>query len=132
MAYRLLADVFASLHLLFVLYVAFGGFLTWWWPRTFVLHLAAVVWGAASVLVGFDCPLTSLENWARRAAGEAALPPEGFIAHYLTGVVYPDSALGAVRAAAVVCVLVSWAVLWWRHRTRRRAVRKLASGLTRQ
>ncbi|NLV78914.1 MAG: DUF2784 domain-containing protein [Rhodococcus sp.] len=128
MAYRLLADVVASVHLLFVLYVTFGGFLTWRWPRTVVLHVAAVVWGAGSVAIGFECPLTSLENWARRSAGAASLPPDGFIAHYLTGVVYPESAVGLVRIAVAVCVLASWTGLWWR----RRAARRLAPGLTRQ
>jgi hypothetical protein len=130
MAYRLLADATAFVHLLFVLYVAFGGFLTWRWPRTIVAHVLAVAWGAGSVVVGFDCPLTSAENWARAEAGEAGLPPGGFIEHYLTGVIYPESALGLVRAGVVVCVAVSWAVLWVRHgRTR---ARKAAPGLTRQ
>lgn len=118
MAFRLIADLTAAVHLLFVLYVAFGGFVAWWWPRTIVAHVAAVVWGAGSVVVGFDCPLTAVENWARRRAGAEGLPPSGFIDHYLTGVIYPESALGLVRALAAGCVLVSWA-LWWR-RVRRR------------
>ncbi|MFD6897844.1 DUF2784 domain-containing protein [Rhodococcus sp. NPDC060086] len=130
MAYRLLADATAFAHLLFVLYVAFGGFLTWRWPRTIVTHVLAVVWGAASVIIGFDCPLTSAENWARTRAGESGLPPGGFIEHYLTGVIYPESALGSVRAAVVVCVVVSWTVLWTRHRHSR--VRTVAPRLTRQ
>ncbi|TCN57929.1 uncharacterized protein DUF2784 [Rhodococcus sp. SMB37] len=130
MVYRLLADATAFVHLLFVLYVAFGGFLTWRWPRTIITHVLAVVWGAGSVIVGFDCPLTSAENWARDKAGDSGLPPGGFIEHYLTGVIYPESALGLVRAGVVVCVVVSWSVLWVRHgRTR---VRKGALGLTRQ
>jgi hypothetical protein len=130
MAYRVLADVTALLHLLFVLYVAFGGFITWRWPRTIVAHVVAVAWGGASVIVGFDCPLTTVENWARRQAGDAGLPPNGFIDHYLTGVIYPESALGLVRALAVMCVVSSWTVLGLRHGLRRR--RNLAPGLTRQ
>ncbi len=45
MAYRLLADVTVAAHLAFLLYVTFGGFLAWRWPRTLALHVVAVVWG---------------------------------------------------------------------------------------
>lgn len=128
MAYRLLADVTVVVHLAFLLYVTFGGFLAWRWPRTLVLHVVAVVWGFATVLVGFDCPLTDLETWARRRAGIAGLPPSGFIDHYLTGVIYPESAVGLVRAAVAVTIVVSW-LGWW---LRRRRVSRVASRLTRQ
>ncbi|MEE2032998.1 DUF2784 domain-containing protein [Rhodococcus chondri] len=129
MTYRVLADATALTHLLFVLYVTFGGFLTWHWPRTILAHVPAVVWGGASVIVGFDCPLTTVENWARRQAGVAGLPPSGFIDHYLTGVIYPESAIGLVRALVLLCVVGSWIGLWLRHR---RGRRNLAPGLTRQ
>ena len=33
MLYRVLADVVVVLHLAFILYVAFGGFLAWRWPK---------------------------------------------------------------------------------------------------
>ncbi|WP_068157256.1 DUF2784 domain-containing protein [Rhodococcus phenolicus] len=128
MPYRVLADGIAVTHLIFLLYVMFGGFVAWRWPRTIALHVCAVAWGLASVLVGFDCPLTHAENWARHRAGEAGLPPAGFIDHYLTGVVYPESALGPVRVLVAVCVLVSWVGLW----RRLRRVSYVASGVTRQ
>ena len=123
MAFRVVADLTAFVHLLFVFYVACGGFLAWRWPRTIVTHVGAVLWGAASVAVGFDCPLTAMENWARRHAGEEGLPPSGFIDHYLTGVIYPESALGAVRALVAGAVLVSWAVWWRRNRVTKLAPR---------
>src|SRR5690606_32478582 len=74
------------------------------WP-----HLAAVVWGFGSVLVGYDCPLTHLENWARRSAGTAELPSTGFIDHYLTGVVYPEDSVELIRLLVAAVVLLSWA-----------------------
>jgi hypothetical protein len=91
-----------------VAYVVVGGFVAWRWPRTIWLHLLAFGWGFSTVLFGFDCPLTYLENWARHRAGVAGLPPSGFIDHYLTGVIYPESALGLVRVLVAVCVVVSW------------------------
>ncbi|WP_232716749.1 DUF2784 domain-containing protein [Gordonia metallireducens] len=114
MPYRVLADGMAVLHMMFLLYVMFGGFIAWRWPRTVVLHLAAVGWGIASVGIGLGCPLTDAENWARHQAGEKGLPPTGFIDNYLTGVIYPDSALGLVRGLVAALVVVSWVGLWWR------------------
>ncbi|QBJ98427.1 DUF2784 domain-containing protein [Rhodococcus sp. ABRD24] len=108
MLYRITVDATVVIHLAFLGYVVAGGFLAWRWRRTIWLHLLAVAWGFSSVLVGIDCPLTDLENWARTRAGEQQLPSSGFIAHYLTGVVYPENAVGLVRALVAVCVLVSW------------------------
>jgi len=116
--YRLLADVTAIVHLLFVGYVVVGGFLAWRWPRTLWLHLVAAGWGFGTIAVGYDCPLTHLENWVRELAGQQGLPSSGFIDHYLTGVIYPESALALVQLMAACCVLASWAGWLWllRHR----------------
>lgn len=115
MWYRLLADLTVTVHLLFIGYVVAGGFLAWRLPRTIWLHGLAAAWGLGSVVIGYDCPLTYAENWARRRAGTPELPPEGFIDHYLTGVIYPDSVLVEVQVLVAACVLVSWAG-WWRTR----------------
>ncbi|WP_433761070.1 DUF2784 domain-containing protein [Nocardia sp. CA-135398] len=127
MVYRLLADATAAVHFVFVAYVVVGGFLAWRWPRTIWLHLIAFGWGFSTVLVGFDCPLTYLENWARHRAGVAGLPPSGFIDHYLTGVIYPESALGLVRGLVAVCVAVSWVGYAWRVRAMRSATSETLS-----
>ncbi|MFE6924320.1 DUF2784 domain-containing protein [Nocardia sp. NPDC057663] len=109
MPFRVLAELIAVTHVAFIAYVVAGGFLAWRWPRTIGLHLLAAAWGFGTILIGFECPLTHAENWARRSAALAELPAAGFIDHYLTGVIYPDSALGVVRLAAALAVLVSWA-----------------------
>lgn len=108
MSFRLLVDATVVVHMAFLVYVTIGGFFAWRWPRTIVLHVAAVVWGFGTVLLGLNCPLTHLENWARRRAGEQALPPSGFIDHYLTGVLYPANAIGLMRALVAACVFASW------------------------
>lgn len=108
MLFRLLVDATVVVHMAFLVYITIGGFLAWRWPRTIVAHVAAVVWGFSTVLVGIDCPLTHLENWARARAGEQALPSTGFIDHYLTGVIYPESAVGLMRALVAACVFASW------------------------
>lgn len=108
MLYRVLADATAVVHFAFVAYVVIGGFLAWRWRRTIYAHIAAFGWGFSTVVFGIDCPLTHLENWAREAAGDQGLPPSGFIDHYITGVIYPESALGLVRLLVAVSVVVSW------------------------
>jgi hypothetical protein len=123
MLYRLLADATALVHFVFIGYVVAGGFLAWRLPRGIWLHLIAVAWGFGSILFGFDCPLTRMEDWARHRAGMAGLPSSGFIDHYLTGVIYPDSALGLVRISVAICVITSWIGFGLRQRSRVRAMR---------
>lgn len=108
MIYRVVEVLAVALHFTFIGYLVFGGFLAWRWPRTLPLHVIAVVWGAGSVLVGYECPLTWLENWARLSGGRSALPSTGFIAHYLTGVVYPVEAVNLVRLLVIAVVVGSW------------------------
>ncbi|WP_039797901.1 DUF2784 domain-containing protein [Nocardia araoensis] len=117
MLYRLLADATAVTHFAFVAYVVVGGFLAWRFVRTIWLHALAVCWGFSTIVFGFDCPLTYSENWARERAGEQRLPSSGFIDHYLTGVIYPESALGLVRALVAALVVASWiGYAWALHR----------------
>lgn len=40
------------------------------------------------------------------------LPADGFIAHYITGVLYPASWMGAVQVGVFAVVAVSWALYW--------------------
>ena len=108
MGSRLLVDAIVVAHLAFIGYLVAGGFLAWRWRRTIWLHIPVVAWGFASVIVGVECPLTHLENGARHAAGMAGLPATGFIDHYLTGVIYPDSTLAVVRMLVAACVIGSW------------------------
>lgn len=126
MLYRLLADATAIVHFLFVAYVVVGGFLAWRRRRTIWLHLAAFAWGFSTVLFGFDCPLTDLENWARHRAGQAGLPPSGFIDHYITGVLYPRNALELVRVGVALVVLASW--IGFVVLARRRAMKSATAG----
>ena len=103
-------------HCAFICYVVVGGFLALHWRRTLWLHVAAVLWVTSSVVGHVGCPLTGLERWARHNGGMAPLPPKGFIAHYITGVLYPASWAGSVPVAVFALVAVSWALFVWRGR----------------
>ncbi len=115
MGFPVLVIAVAALHAAFVAYVVFGGFLAVRRPAALVPHVLAVGWGLAGTLAPVVCPLTTLENALRRAAGWSVLP-HGFVDHYVTGVVYPDRFAGAARVLAAAIVLASWwiAVRAWR------------------
>lgn len=110
-----------ALHFAFIGYVVAGGFVALRWRRTMWLHVPAVIWGAAIGANQVDCPLTWAERWARARAGMAPLPPDGFIAHYLAGVIYPAGWVTAVQLVAFAVVAGSWTVylrrdIGWRRR----------------
>ena len=108
MAYQVLADVTMTVHFAFLAYVVAGGFAAWRWPRTIWPHLLAAGWGLSIVAFHLHCPLTWLEDWARRRAGGSGLD-DGFIETYLTGVVYPQRYVGLLRLLAAMAIAVSWA-----------------------
>jgi hypothetical protein len=95
MLYVRSADLVAITHAAFIAFLLVGGFVAWRLPRLVLVHLPAVVVTAALFAFGADCPLTDLEKYLRRQAGEPAYRG-GFIAHYLLPMM-PDGA----RAVAV-------------------------------
>lgn len=109
--YIIVVAVVVVAHFAFIGYLVVGGFMALRWPRTIFLHILAVVWGVGSLSLHLQCPLTDLERWARARAGIAPLPSDGFIAHYITGVLYPADAVGVVEAVVFTVVIVSWALL---------------------
>lgn len=107
MVYYLLADTAMLIHFAFLAYVVAGGFLAWRWPAAIWPHLVLASWGFSTIVFNLRCPLTFVEDWARRKAGERGLTT-GFIDHYLTGVVYPESHIGVIQLLAATVVGVSW------------------------
>ena len=88
MVWRVLADLLVVLHLAFVGFVIFGGFLAWKWPQVVLAHLPALAWGLWVELSGQICPLTALEKHLRHLAGEAGYHG-GFLHHYVLPILYP-------------------------------------------
>jgi Protein of Unknown function (DUF2784) len=121
MFYPLVADGVVILHLSFVLFVLFGGLLTFWWPRIAWLHLPAAAWGAAVEFGGWVCPLTPLEQWLRLKAGQSAYPSD-FIEHYVLPVLYPAMLTHDQQIVlAALVVVVNVAVYGWVLRRTRHA-----------
>jgi Protein of Unknown function (DUF2784) len=105
MWYRVAADLVVAVHLLFICFVVGGAFLGWRWPRIIWVYLPVAVYGALIEFIGFTCPLTPLENYLRRRAGEAGYRG-GFIAHYLLRVIYPRGLTREVQVGLGVLVVV--------------------------
>jgi hypothetical protein len=121
-AYRFLADAVVVVHFAFVVFIAVGGLLAWRWPRILWLHVPAVAWGVGIVAVGYECPLTPLEQWLRRLGGEHP-SNTGFIDRYVEGVVYPERYTPHLRALAAALIIIGWtgAALRLRHPTPRQS-----------
>ncbi|MGH8495280.1 MAG: DUF2784 domain-containing protein [Gammaproteobacteria bacterium] len=113
--YGVLANAVVLLHLGFVLFVVLGGFLVLRWPWLVWLHLPAAAWGALIEFAGWVCPLTPLELWLRRAAGEVGYTG-GFIEHYLLPLLYPAALTREVQIVLGLGVLavnlVAYALVW--------------------
>lgn len=103
----MVADAVVILHFAFLAFLATGSLLAWRWPRMVAFHLPAVAWGAISVTVGLDCPLTPLEQHLRRLAGEQGYAG-GFVDRYIEGVIYPERYTPSLRAVIATAVVVGY------------------------
>jgi hypothetical protein len=108
MVYRALADAVVVAHFAFVVFVAVGSLLVPHRPALILLHVPALVWAVGIVTVGYECPLTALENHLRRLGGEHAYPG-GFVDHYIENVLYPQRMTPLLLTLAGVTVVVGYA-----------------------
>lgn len=89
MIYSLIADILLIFHLGFIVYVLLGVLLVFKCPRSAFVHLPVCVWGVTVEWTEWLCPLTSLEVYFRRLAGEVGYSG-GYVAEYIIPVIYPD------------------------------------------
>lgn len=103
--YRLLADLLLLTHFAFIIFVLLGGLLMLKWPQVAWLHIPAALWGVLTELLSLPCPLTPMEKYFQRLAGDA--PYEGdFIAHYLLPVIYPAALTPNIQILLGIIVIV--------------------------
>lgn len=119
--YSVLAAGVLVLHLLFIVWVIFGAFLTRTRPLLAWLHVASLVYGVLLEVFEWTCPLTPLENWLRVRAGIPAYQG-GFLLHYLDALVYPDVPPSLLTVCGVAVCALNLAV--YAVRFRRRAAMK--------
>lgn len=105
MQYRIAATLVALFHATFILFVILGGVAVLRWPKLAWIHIPAAIWGMLIEFAGWYCPLTSLENDLLRKAGRAGYS-DGFVAHYLFAVIYPNGLTRGMEVAIGAFVLV--------------------------
>lgn len=105
MLYRIAADGLVLFHLLFILFVLFGGLLVLKWRPLIWWHLPAAAWGVSVEVFHLICPLTEWENRMRLAAGQTGYGG-GFIEHYVWPVIYPAGLTPAIQLGLGAVVLV--------------------------
>ena len=130
MLWSRLADFVVLIHAAYVAYVVFGlvaillGIaLDWNWVRNFrfrITHLAAIALVAAESVAGLACPLTTLENRLRMAAGERGYQA-GCIAHWLWPLIFFDFPpwvfiISYIAFASIVAAVWWFAPPHWRRR----------------
>lgn len=98
--HQILADAILILHVAFVVFVV-GGLLLiilgnlrrWVWVNSTgfrIAHLLAIGYVVAQAWLGAVCPLTRLEMWLRRRAGESGYSGS-FIEYWLQRLLYFDA-----------------------------------------
>jgi hypothetical protein len=112
------ADSIVLLHFTFILFVSAGGLLVLRWPRLAWLHLPCIAWGIMIEATGIICPLTPLEMYFRRAAGEPGYRGD-FIDRYLMPVIYPPGLTRGMQIGLGIALLlfnaVIYVLVWRRH-----------------
>ena len=90
-----------------------GGWRGWSWVRSVwfrALHLAAIAYVAMEAWLGIVCPLTTLELWLRRQAGQAVYDGD-FIAFWLRKLLFYEAepwVFTAAYSGFAVIVAISW------------------------
>ena len=109
------AALVVVVHIGYLVYMVFGGFLAlrrfrWLWP-----HIGSTVYSVYVTVTDFRCPLTALEKWLLARAGR--IPYEdSFTAHYLRDNLYPAQYENAVWLSGMGLAVVSYAAVLLRRR----------------
>lgn len=129
--YRLLADVVVIVHFAYVSFVLFGllailagWVLRWSWVRNFwfrLAHLVAIAIVAGQSIAGMVCPLTTLENYLRRGAGQSTYPGAfiGYWAHRLMFFRAPSWVFTVAYVSFAIAVIATFLLIpprWPRRR----------------
>jgi hypothetical protein len=119
--WRALADLVVAVHAAYVVFVVFGlaaillgYFAGWRWVRNLyfrLAHLAAILAVCAEALLGWTCPLTTLENLLRERAGEAACAGD-FIGRWLDWLIFYNAPTWVFTTIYLAFGALVLATLW--------------------
>ena len=105
--YLFLTQFTVIIHILFILFVVFGGFFIHKKRWIKVIHLCSLIWAVyAELSPGVICPLTTLENYFAYHAGLSTYK-EDFITRYLIPIIYQESLTSRIQyilVGVVICI----------------------------
>jgi hypothetical protein len=119
--YQTLAVGVLALHLLWIVWVISGVWVTRGRPASRCLHIASLVYSILiEILPWPPCPLTLAEQWLE---GHAGVRPyhEPFLVHYLEALIYPDIPEALLIGCAVAVCVFNLGVYILRYRRRHAA-----------
>jgi hypothetical protein len=111
MIHRALARLFVLAHGAYVAFVVFGSLLVLRWPSLMLIHVAAVLWAAATLAFDLGCPLTPWEKTQWRLGGVEPYP-EGFLQHHVLRARFVAEHSRASHTIAGLLVLALNAVIY--------------------
>ncbi len=103
--YELFANLTLIIHLIFILFVIFGGLLLLIFSKIIYIHLPALLWGVYIELTNSVCPLTYLENWFLHK-GELTTYSSNFINNYLLSIIYPVGLTSKIQIYLGISLIV--------------------------
>ena len=103
--YEFFANLTLIAHLIFILFVIFGGLLVFIFSKIFNIHLTALLWGIYIELTNSVCPLTYLENWFLNKA-KLATYSNGFINNYIYLIIYPEGLTNYIQIYLGITLIV--------------------------
>ena len=103
--YELFANLTLIIHLIFILFVIFGGLLFFIFSKIIYIHLPALFWGIYIELTNSICPLTYLENWFLYQGGLTTYS-SNFINNYLFPIIYPEGLTTDIQTYIGITLIV--------------------------
>ena len=103
--YEFLANLTLILHLIFILFVIFGGLLFYIFSKIIYIHIPSLLWGIYIEFTNSICPLTYLENWFLHK-GELTTYSNDFIYNYLFPIIYPEDLTNEIQLHLGISLVV--------------------------
>ena len=103
--YEYLANITLLVHLIFILFVIFGGFFFFLFSKIIYFHIPALIWGIYIEFTNSICPLTYLENWFLFKS-DLTTYSNGFINNYILTVVYPKHLTADIQLYLAIALLI--------------------------
>ena len=103
--YEFFANLTLIAHLIFILFVIFGGLLFFIFSKIIYIHFPALLWGIYIELTNTICPLTYLENWFLYQAGLTTYS-NNFINNYLFPIIYPEGLTTDIQTYIGITLIV--------------------------